>query len=60
MLYRTILIVDTEVLSFDLCRSALGKLGHRVLGASSGEEAVEMGSTTPIDLVMIDGNQMQT
>ncbi|MDP3480521.1 MAG: adenylate/guanylate cyclase domain-containing protein [Desulfoprunum sp.] len=55
MLYRKILIVDTEAITADLCRITLGKLGHQVVCASSGEQAIEIASKTHFDLVLIDG-----
>ncbi len=55
MHYHKILIVDTEAFSADLCRITLGKLGHKVLCASSGEQAIEIASKTHFDLAIIDG-----
>ena len=50
----TILVVDDDPANRDVLSRRLERLGHSVLSATTGIEAVEMLSTRPVDLVLLD------
>jgi two-component system response regulator AtoC len=49
-----ILVVDDEEPIVQLCLQLLGRLGHTVVGATSGEEALAKLVATPVDLIVVD------
>lgn len=52
---RAILVIDDEPAVLDVVRRFLEIAGHRVLGAASGAEALELlGNGRPVDLVILD------
>lgn len=51
---RKILVIDNENLVADICRFTLGKLGHEVFCAMSGEQAVHMAGTINFDLAIVN------
>ncbi len=51
--HRKILVVDDEVLIADLCRISLGRLGHTVFCACSGEQALELALKNSFDIAII-------
>ena len=51
---RKILVVDNENLVADLCRISLGRLGHEVYCAASGEQAVVMAGKKHFDLAIVN------
>ncbi len=53
---RKILVVDNENLMADLCRISLGKLGHEVFCAVSGEQGVLMAADSHFDLAVVNGS----
>jgi len=50
----TILIADDQKHMRTLLQAIVARIGCRILTASSGEEALAIASTTPIDLLLID------
>jgi adenylate cyclase len=54
MASQKILIVDDEAFIADMSRMALGDVGHEVMCAYSGEQAIEMSMVTQFDLAIID------
>ena len=50
----TILVVDDDPIIIRLLSHALGKHGHRVVGALQSQEARRHLATMPIDLVILD------
>ena len=51
---KTILAVDDERHMLHLIQHTLAKTGCRIVGAGSGEEALQVASETRIDLAVID------
>jgi PAS domain S-box-containing protein len=51
---ESILVVDDVKEQRELAMSMLGKIGYRVVAASSGEEAVEYLRTNSVDLLVLD------
>ena len=51
---RTILVVDDEDRNRRLMQAILEPLGHKTLLASSGEEAIAIAQSEPVDLVLLD------
>lgn len=51
---ENILVVDDEVFILNVCKRALSKEGYEVLTAGSGEEALKIVDSTPIDLLITD------
>ena len=51
---RKILVIDNENLVADICRISLGKLGHEVFCAMSGEQAVLMAGNMNFDLAIVN------
>ncbi len=51
---KTVLVVDDENDVLDIVAEMISDLGYRVQGVSSGEEALELISKTPVDLVISD------
>ena len=51
---RHILLVDDEVILQDILRKMIERARHQVIAASSGEEALEILKSQPIDLVITD------
>lgn len=51
---RKILVIDNENLVADICRITLGKLGHEVHCAFSGEQAVEIAGKITFDLAIVN------
>ena len=49
-----ILLVDDLLENHELCRNMLETLGHQVIGASDGKEAVQAASTHKPDLILMD------
>jgi CheY-like chemotaxis protein len=49
-----ILVVDDEEPIMQLCLGVLGRLGHQVLGATSGDEALAKLAAAPVDLILVD------
>ena len=54
VLMRKILVIDSENLVADICRITLGKLGHEVHCAFSGEQAAEMAEKITFDLAIVN------
>lgn len=54
MATKTILITDDEPHMRRLVQFNLGKLGHRIELAASGQEALAKAAETPVDLLVID------
>ena len=54
---RTILVVEDDYVSYKLISRIIGKLGHKVIWAQNGLEAVEIcKNNSAIDLVLMDIN----
>ena len=53
-LVRSILVVDDVEINRELLRATLNKQGHRITMAQNGQEAVELFSRTPFDLIFMD------
>jgi CheY-like chemotaxis protein len=51
---KTVLVVDDESDVLDIVAEMISDLGYRVQGVSSGEEALDLISRTPVDLVISD------
>lgn len=51
---RSCLVIDDNVCSLDIMRRVLALGGHRVLTASSGNEALRVLRSTPIDVAFLD------
>lgn len=51
---HTILIVDDSQLNVKLLKAFLSPLGHKILKAYSGEEAIDLMSKFDVDLVLLD------
>ena len=51
---RKILVIDNENLVADICRISLGKFGHEVFCAMSGEQAVLMADNMNFDLAIVN------
>lgn len=51
---QKILVIDDEVFIADMSRMVLGNVGHEVLCAHSGEQAVEMAMGSHFDLAIVD------
>ncbi len=49
-----VLVVDDEPITREVAQIMVGRAGHLAQMARSGEEAVEMLRTTPIDVVLLD------
>lgn len=49
-----LLVVDDEANVVKLCRMILGKAGYTVVGASSGNEALELVESAKPDVVILD------
>jgi CheY-like chemotaxis protein len=49
-----ILVVDDEEPIVRLCVGVLGRLGHDVVGATSGDEALSRLVAGPVDLILVD------
>ncbi len=54
ILMRKILVIDSENLVANICRITLGKLGHEVHCAFSGEQAAEMAEKITFDLAIVN------
>lgn len=52
-LARKILVIDNENFVADICRITLGKLGHEVFCAMSGEQAVQLAGRINFDLAIV-------
>jgi CheY-like chemotaxis protein len=52
----TILVIEDEEMVLDVCRELLKRLGYQVLGAKTGNEAINIAQTfdSDIDLAMLD------
>jgi CheY-like chemotaxis protein len=52
----TILLVDDDTICRKICRRQLEKMGHRVITACNGEEALALlcRTETPLDVALID------
>ncbi len=54
---RNILVVDDNETNLDLLRELLETLGHRVITATSGQQALEvLASNTALDMLLLDYN----
>lgn len=51
---KKILVIDHENLVADICRITLGRLGHQVFCAMSGEQAIGMSGDTTFDLAIVN------
>jgi PAS domain S-box-containing protein len=51
---QKILVVDDQQSQREIASRLLSRLGYQALTAKSGEEAVELIKTTPVDLVILD------
>ena len=52
---RTILVIDDEAAVLDVVRRYLQIAGHRVIGATSGQEGIEvLAQDKPVDLIILD------
>lgn len=51
---QKILVVDDQQSQREIARRLLTRLGYKALTVKSGEEAVELIKTTPVDLVILD------
>ena len=49
-----LLVIDDEESSRDLLMRHLAKRGHTVFGAASGQQALEVLKTEPVDLIFVD------
>ena len=54
MVSQKILIIDDEAFLADMSRMALGDVGHEVVCAYSGEQAIELSMSTSFDLAVVD------
>jgi len=52
----SILVIDDRAIERDLLVTVLGYAGHRVLEASTGEEALSLARATPPELIIVDLN----
>jgi len=50
----TILVVDDDLANRDVLSRRLERLGHRVVSADDGRQALDVLRTTPVDLVLLD------
>ena len=50
----SVLVVDDHPVNLEFALEALRRMGHRATAASSGEEALELLSRRPFDLVLMD------
>src|SRR5258708_209948 len=53
---RTILVIDDDCEMADLLRQSLAPEGFELRAVHSGEEGVEQGRTTGLDLILLDVN----
>jgi len=51
---KRILVVEDNTLNFKLVRDVLEYAGYEVVGASSGEEGLQLAKDLPPDLVLMD------
>jgi len=51
---QKVLVVDDQQSQREIARRLLARLGYQALTVKSGEEAIELIKTTPVDLVMLD------